>query len=432
MAISDRDIDTATADIPVTRDAREVLERAADASRAHRLDSVDPVDVLRAMLEKPEGYVADALRALGVDSAAVVSTLPASGPAPRLPLRQLLVNANREAQVLGHFRVDAVHLLLALLYTDSRSTSAALQEAGVTLYDVRRHLQTGAMRDDPVQSVKPAGMRSPDRALRRRPLPKMRGVLGVSPIFLGLLAVTAGSGAVLWTQVLPYRDALTLVFIVAAWVVSVCLHEFAHAFVAYIGGDKSVAVSGYLTLDPLRYTNVVMSIALPVAALLLGGIGLPGGAVYINHAALRNKTWDSAVSLAGPVGTALCGLLAAGAFFLGDHMHWITSGNLGFFEALSFVAYLEALAVVINLLPIPPLDGYGILRPWLPYSVQGSLNRLGYAGLLIVFVIFWYVPPLSNALFSLADGLAAFVGIDPTLSYLGFEHMRFRDTGLGQ
>jgi Zn-dependent protease len=354
------------------------------------------------------------------------------GAAPQLPLRQLLVNANREAQVLGHFRVDAVHLLLALLYSDSRSTSVALQTAGVTLYDVRRHLQTGAMRDDPVQSVKPAGTRSPDRALRRRPLPKMRGVLGISPIFLGLLAVTVGSGAALWTQVLPYRDALTLVFVVATWVVSVCLHEFAHAFVAYIGGDRSVAGSGYLTLDPLRYTHVVMSIAVPVAALLLGGIGLPGGAVYINHAALRSKRWDSAVSLAGPVGTALCGLLAAGAVVLADRASWITSGNLGFFEAVSFVAYVEAFAVIVNLLPIPPLDGYGILRPWLPYSVQGSLNRLGYVGLLIVFVIFWYVPPISGALLHLVEGLAGFFGVDPTLSYLGQEHMRFHDAGLGQ
>jgi Zn-dependent protease len=177
---------------------------------------------------------------------------------------------------------------------------------------------------------------------------------------------------------------------------------------------------------------VVMSIAVPIAALLLGGIGLPGGAVYINHAALRSKTWDSAVSLAGPVGTALCGLLAAGAFFLADRMNWITSGNLGFFEALSFVAYLEAFAVVLNLLPIPPLDGYGILRPWLPYSVQGFLNRLGYAGLFIVFFIIWYVPPISSALFNLTDGLAGLFGIDPTLSYLGQEHMRFRDPSLGQ
>jgi Zn-dependent protease len=430
MAISDRDIDTAAADIPVTRDSREVLDRAAAASTARGLSSVDPVDVLRAMLEKPEGYVEETMRALGIDPAAVASSLAPDGAAPPLPLRQLLVNANREAQVLGHYRVDPIHLLLALLYSDSRSTSVPLQKAGVTLYDVRRHLQTGALRADPV-AARPSTSRSPDRALRRRPLPKMRGVLGLSPIFLGIVAVVVASGAALWTQVLPYRDALTLVFIVAAWVMSVCLHEFAHAFVAYIGGDRSIATSGYLTLDPLRYTNVVMSIAVPVAALLLGGIGLPGGAVYINHAALRSKTWDSAVSLAGPIGTAVCGLVAAGIFALADRMNWITGGNLGFFEALSFVAYLEAFAVILNLLPIPPLDGYGIIRPWLPYSWQASLNRLGYAGLLIVFLLLWNVPPIIAAISNATASLAGLVGVDPTLSYLGYEHMRFRDPSLG-
>ena len=59
------------------------------------------------------------------------------------PLKQLLINANREAQVLGHYRMDSIHLLLAMLYSDSPATAGPLQKAGVTLYDLRQHLQTG-------------------------------------------------------------------------------------------------------------------------------------------------------------------------------------------------------------------------------------------------------------------------------------------------
>ena len=428
--ISDRDLDVATADIPVTRDAREVLERAADASRARALASVDPVEVLRAVLEKPGGPAEESLRALDVDPVAMAASLPQDGSAPELPLRQLLVNANREAQVLGHYRVDPVHLLLALMYSDSRKTSAPLQKAGVTLYDLRRHLQTGALRDDPV-AVKPSSGWAPDKALRRKPLPRMRGVLGVSPIFLGLVAVAGGSGAALWMRLVPqYQDALTLVFVTSAWIASVCVHEFAHAFVAYIGGDRSVAASGYLTFDPLRYTNVLMSIALPIAALLLGGFGLPGGAVYIDHAALRSKWWDSAVSFAGPVGTAIVGLLAAALYVVSDHLGWINAGTIAFFEALAFVVFLEAFALLISLVPIPPLDGYGILRPWLPYSVQASANRLGMTGILIVFLGLWYLPGASGAFWNAVTTISGIAGIDPNLAFLGQEHMRFRDQNL--
>src|SRR6202022_2937281 len=72
---------------------------------------------------------------------------PADSDAATIPLRQLMVNANREAQVLGHYHVDSIHLLLAMLYSDSPGTSGPLQKSGLTLYDLRRHLQAGTKAD---------------------------------------------------------------------------------------------------------------------------------------------------------------------------------------------------------------------------------------------------------------------------------------------
>src|SRR5262249_25868997 len=98
------------------------------------------------------------------------------------------------------------------------------------------------------------------------------------------------------------RDrAMNLVcfFIVTVlWIFSVCLHEFGHAIVAYYGGDTSVREKGYLTFNPLKYTHPVYSLLMPVIFMMLGGIGLPGGAVYINDQALRSRQWRTAVSLA--------------------------------------------------------------------------------------------------------------------------------------
>src|ERR1043166_9038995 len=84
------------------------------------------------------------------------------------------------------------------------------------------------------------------------------------------------------------------------WILSVCLHEFGHAIVAFYGGDTSVREKGYLTLNPLKYTHPVYSLLMPVLFMMIGGIGLPGGAVYIDRSLLRSRVWESAVSLAGP------------------------------------------------------------------------------------------------------------------------------------
>src|SRR6266568_5960019 len=90
------------------------------------------------------------------------------------------------------------------------------------------------------------------------------------------------------------------IIVTVLWVFSVCLHEFGHAVVAYWGGDHTVRDKGYLTLNPIRYTHPVYSIVMPVVFMLMGGIGLPGGAVYIERDRLRSRAWGTWVSLAGP------------------------------------------------------------------------------------------------------------------------------------
>ncbi|TAN32266.1 hypothetical protein EPN29_08795 [bacterium] len=423
------ELELAAADIPLTRAAREILERGGAIASARGSAHAEPIDVLAATLQS-RGTLADlAIQAVGGDPEAIGAQLPsADGSAPRpIPLRQLLVNANREAQVLGHYQVDSIHLLLAMLYSDSPATSAALQKAGVTLYDLRRHLQTGAKPDfAPGESDRSQSLRSrPDAALRRRPWPSLRGVLTVSPVFLALVGGTAVSGAMLWFGILPgLAGPLTIVFVTAGWITSVCVHEFAHALVAYLGGDRGVAASGYLTLDPLRYTNVLLSLILPIAFLLLGGIGLPGGAVYINHSALRSRGWDSAVSVAGPAGTLLCGLLVAAPFMVPGHDAWITGTNLAFFEALAFLGFIEAIALLLNLVPVPGLDGFGILRPWLPHSIQDLAARFGQTAIIAVFVVLWYVAPIRDGFFQSVFQITTTVGIDPALIYYGQFHMR--------
>ena len=420
------ELERASADIALTRDAREILDRAAEIASARGSLNVAPADVLNAMVQIPHSLADREIAAMGFDPKAIGAQLPPDGSAASLPLRQLLVNANREAQVLGHYQVDSIHLLLVMLYSDSPTTSVPLMKAGLTLYDLRRHLQTASQSAPPAAAPAPRDQARRDKALRRRPWPSLRGVLGVSPFFLATVGVTAVSGALLWINVVPRSvPVLTLVFVLGGWIISLCIHEFGHAFVAYLGGDRSVVGAGYLSLNPLRYQNLLMSLILPIVFLLLGGIALPGGAVYINHSALRTRAWSSAVSIAGPVGNLLCGLLIAGVFSIAGPAGWITNATGYFFAALAVLGFFMFLAVVLNLLPVPGLDGFGIIRPWLPNSVQYTAMRYSTIAIYGVFILLWFVAPVRSAFFQIVYQLASLANIDPALIIIGQLTMRF-------
>lgn len=398
-------ISNAPVDVPLNRDAAALVHRARDIAAQRRGLQPTSTDLLHAMLEMQPGLIPN--------GPSVAAGISADGnDATSLPLARILINANREAQSLGHYQVGPTHLLLAMLYSDSPSTAAPLQHAGLTLFDVRQKLQ---------------GLVAAGEQTYRRRMPSTRGVLGISPVFLGLVAVAGASGAWLWRLGVdggPLAVPLTLVFVVAGWIVSLCIHEFGHAIVAYLGGDRAVAEAGYLTLNPLRYTNATMSLVLPVIFLLIGGIAMPGGAVYINHSVLRSKTWSSAVSLAGPFGTFICWLVIAAAFTVSIRYNLITDGNIFFFGALAALGFYMTFAVIINLVPVPGLDGFGIIRPWLPYPWQYSAMRYGTIAIFGVYAALWFVAPVRSAFFGLILSLTTQVNIPIELISFGLHNLR--------
>ena len=195
----------------------------------------------------------------------------------------------------------------------------------------------------------------------------------------------------------------TLVF--AAFGLSVCLHEFGHAIVAYWGGDKSVKDKGYLTLNPLRYTDATTSLILPLIFLVMGGIPLPGAAVYINHGALRSRLWKSAVSAAGPLATIFVTLLLAGLFAT------VPMSSTLLYEGLALLLTLEIASVFLNLLPIPGLDGFGIVNPWLPAAWQPKLRPVRKYGIWILFGLFWTVPEFGRIFWGSVAFVARLCGV---------------------
>ncbi len=212
---------------------------------------------------------------------------------------------------------------------------------------------------------------------------------------------------------------MTFFIVIIGWIFSLCLHEFSHALVAYFGGDTSVREKGYLTFNPLKYTNPVLSLLMPMVFLLLGGIGLPGGAVYIEKWRLHSKRWESAVSLAGPAANLLLAIVLAVA------LHFAPATGGGIWPAVAFLALLEITAVILNLIPIPPLDGYGIISPYLPVAIRQRLDQAGFMLLLLVFAVLWYVPFIANAFWSLNYWLLNIFGIPLPLAAQGLSLFQF-------
>ena len=242
--------------------------------------------------------------------------------------------------------------------------------------------------------------------------PRRRGAGTGTWIFPAVLAVTAAAGWATASGVTPIGVWVFLT-VLGGWLVTLCLHEFGHAVIALRGGDTSVRGRGYLTLNPLRYANGALTFVIPLVILAIGGIPLPGGAVLIEHGRLRSRAWRSAVSLAGPLVNLAAGFLLA---LLAAQVR----SPLAF--ALSFLALLQFIAAILNLLPVPGLDGWGVIAPFLSPRTQEAVRPFTpWAPFVLILVLFsspQIVQPLWDAsywLFDLAGGDSRFAAIGSTL-----------------
>jgi Zn-dependent protease len=242
-----------------------------------------------------------------------------------------------------------------------------------------------------------------------------------SPIFLLIVALTAVGGVLAWLSTDTNRPMAYIgvfIFVVAGWVVTLCLHEFGHAFTAWRFGDHDVPVRGYLTLNPFKYSNPLLSIVLPVVIIAIGGIGLPGGAVWV-RTSFMTKRQRSLVSLAGPfTNFAFAALLLVPTALLRDPEHSV------FWAAMAFLGFLQVTAFVLNMLPVPGLDGYGALEPHLSPQTQRALQPAKQWGLLVL-ILLLFTPRLNRWFFEVVFWFVGLFGVPGGLAMAGMDLTRF-------
>jgi Zn-dependent protease len=184
-------------------------------------------------------------------------------------------------------------------------------------------------------------------------------------------------------------------------IIAITLHEAAHGYVARYFGDDTAANAGRVTLNPLRHIDPVGTILLP-AFLLLSHAGFIFGwakPVPVNFAGLNHPKRDMIwVAAAGPgMNILLAGisalLLAAAAQFSGAPPPWLAA-------LLWSSVEINLVLAVLNLWPIPPLDGSKIAVGLLPPALALPLWRLSRFGMLFLLVLFFGAPLIGINIFA--------------------------------
>lgn len=180
---------------------------------------------------------------------------------------------------------------------------------------------------------------------------------------------------------------------------AITLHEAAHGWAAAKLGDPTARLMGRVTLNPFAHVDLVGTVIIPLALLVMNAPFLFGYAkpVPVNFSRLRNPRRDMAlVALAGPASNILLAVLGALAFHLVPVLpdaatQWAA-------EMLQRLVLLNLILAVFNMLPVPPLDGGRILVAILPDWAAWKVARLERAGLFIVIGVLFLLPYLAGEL----------------------------------
>ena len=214
---------------------------------------------------------------------------------------------------------------------------------------------------------------------------------------------------------------MTIVQTLAVWALpvlfAITLHEVAHGWVARAFGDHTAAAQGRLTLNPIKHIDPVGTILVPIVFLLLPGNFLFGWAkpVPVSARNLPHPRRDMAiVAAAGP----FANLAMALAWGLLLKLSLTQDPESGLWIGLRLMAnagiVINLVLMVLNLLPLPPLDGGRVLAGVVPPAWAYRLDRIEPYGfvILIVLMVTGLLGPILHPAMGLAQGfIGAVLGL---------------------
>lgn len=209
-------------------------------------------------------------------------------------------------------------------------------------------------------------------------------------------------------------DFLTLLPVL---ILSIVVHEVAHAWVALREGDDTAQKLGRITLNPISHMDLMGSFLVPVALHFMANGLIFGWAkpVPVDPSKFRHyRSGDIKVSLAGIVSNLI---LAVGFTLISLVLVKLQVASIGSAAALGFLIrmarfgiFINLILAVFNLVPIPPLDGSHVLYHLLPPDLGAKYRHAGRYGMLVLMGLVFLYPPFFGfilwpvlALMGLAD-----------------------------
>mmetsp|Transcript_14881 Transcript_14881/g.2489 ORF Transcript_14881/g.2489 Transcript_14881/m.2489 type:complete len:215 (+) Transcript_14881:208-852(+) len=175
---------------------------------------------------------------------------------------------------------------------------------------------------------------------------------------------------------------------VGAWGICLCVHEAGHAIFAQYAGETDI--DAYSTMNYKDYQNIIVTLAIPSGLMLLLGAGIPGGIHYLSKSVVENEDMKKRCLVA--FGGIITNVIL---LYLFSIPVWIGSGS-GSYLIIAFrlLCYLLAFSIVVNLIPIPPMDMFAVIFPMLPEKarefiqtyIEHKYYSLAFLALLILFL----------------------------------------------
>ena len=209
---------------------------------------------------------------------------------------------------------------------------------------------------------------------------------------------------------------MSLAQTLAIWAIPVLLaitvHEVAHGWVAYRFGDPTAAEAGRLTLNPFPHIDWLGTLVLPLAMVASLGVAMGWAKpVPVDASRLRRPREQMVwVAAAGPAANAL--MLVAWALIARLGVALDSEFGVILFAVGQAGIVINSVLMLLNLLPIPPLDGSVVVARWMPPELARKWMEFGRYGLILVLALF------------LLGSMYGLIGI-PLLAFIGAAHQFF-------